>query len=104
MKANNEYSSTCSSISLAMFNFMMHLCVCFYMTADYPGEHYLYWLFLVLTAMANVLAIIYYIAKSVGPDMQIVGFATRPSEISMKLQEHPNEAMWVVAGAVINTE
>ena len=87
-----------------MINSLLHLSVAFYVSANYPGDHYLFWAFMVLSAMANLVAMILYIAKSVGPDVAIVGIPTKPSEISLKLQEHPNESMWCLMLAVINTE
>ena len=55
--------STVGCIIISAVDFSMHCAMAIWMTTYYPGEHQVFWSFIVLALVANISGIITYIAR-----------------------------------------
>lgn len=101
MKERKEYYSTLGSILLSMTDFVLHLSCAWWLTHHYWGLHQPFWSFIVLALVANLIGIVLWILKASVPEG---GPGGAPSEFSRKLVEAPNECVFILCAAIVNTE
>ena len=73
MKAQHELNSTIGSIVLSGVDLVLHIAVAIWVQLNYHNEHQLFWAFIVLGLIGNLIGIVVYVARNVGAEPPEVG-------------------------------
>ena len=103
MSERQEMASTLGSILISLVDFGLHVGVAIFMQMYHYGEHQLFWAFICLALLSNLVALVGYVARNVDSIEDRDGNLI-PSDLQLKFKQRPEECVLVLMLGIVSTE